>query len=451
MLLDTITSDDTVFLQGKFISMAVGNTGTLGTRTATPNGFNDYGKGEVTNLGMYVDLDGFGTGKTSTMQDAIAMGAIVERFNIGYSVNGVRHVEGNTQFGRSTITNSDSRDLSDATAARAGWTGTTGDKLKVDQVMTLTDDAKYVKVEITLTNQSSSAMADLRYMRSVDPDQDISYKNLIKVVEQGGDGKDGALIAAYQPNGNNPFFYYTADDRAKVSTYNMINRDPYADNAYDNAQREGYSTTADQAININFAAGTLAAGATTKLVFYMGLTDNLSATVAEIKSQDGDTGPTPPPPPPPVDLAPIAANDKASTLNTESVSGNVLTNDRDPEGEALTASLVSGPANGTVTLQANGSFVYTAKVGFVGTDTFTYAASDGNSSDTAKVTLTVSAPDTPNEPTDLQKLLEAHSTIDGSAGSSDVLARSGRNAFYFDVDGVTGSDSVTLEGEDVLI
>ncbi|MEG3166562.1 hypothetical protein U1701_18555, partial [Sphingomonas sp. PB2P19] len=163
-------SDDTVFMQGKFISMAVGNMGTLGTRSATPAGFNAYDKGEVTNLGMYVDLDGFGTGKASPLQDAVAMGAIVERFNIGYSINGIKHVEGNTEFGTSTILNGDSTNLSDATAARAGWTGTTDEKLKVEQVMTLTDDAKYVKVEITLTNQSANTMADLRYMRSVDPD-----------------------------------------------------------------------------------------------------------------------------------------------------------------------------------------------------------------------------------------------------------------------------------------
>ena len=448
MLIDTITSDDTVFLQGNFISMAVGNTGTLGTTTATPKGFNNYGKGEVTNLGLYADLDGFGSGKASTLQDAVSMGAIIERFNIGYSVNGVRHVEGNTQFGTSTITNSDSRDLSDATAARAGWTGTTGDKLKVDQVMTLTEDAKYVKVEITLTNQSSAAMADLRYMRSVDPDQDVSYKNLIKVVEQGGDGKDGALIAAYQPNGNNPFFYYTADDRAKVSTYNMINRDPYADKAYDLAQREGFTATADQAVNINFAVGTLAAGAATKLVFYMGLTDNLSATIADIKSEGPTTPTPPPPPPPPVDLAPVAVNDSASTLNTKSVSGNVLANDKDPEGHALTASLVTGPANGTLKLQADGSFVYTAKAGFVGTDTFTYAASDGHSSDTARVRIQVSAAESL---TDLQKLLAAHNVIDGSAETSDTLAKTGSNAFYFNVDAHTGNDSVALDGGDVLI
>ncbi|CAL1518439.1 FG-GAP-like repeat-containing protein [Chitinophaga sp. MM2321] len=39
--------------------------------------------------------------------------------------------------------------------------------------------------------------------------------------------------------------------------------------------------------------------------------------------------------------------------------GNVLTNDSDAEGDALTASLVTAPVNGTVVLNADGSFTYT--------------------------------------------------------------------------------------------
>ena len=63
-------------------------------------------------------------------------------------------------------------------------------------------------------------------------------------------------------------------------------------------------------------------------------------------------------------------------LVTTSATG-VLANDTDIEGDPLTARLVSGPSNGTVALNADGSFSYVAKAGFAGIDTFIYQADDG--------------------------------------------------------------------------
>jgi hypothetical protein len=44
---------------------------------------------------------------------------------------------------------------------------------------------------------------------------------------------------------------------------------------------------------------------------------------------------------------------------TRRLAGNVLTNDTDVDGDALSAVLVSGPAHGSLTLNADGSFTYT--------------------------------------------------------------------------------------------
>ncbi|MFC4242840.1 esterase-like activity of phytase family protein [Gryllotalpicola reticulitermitis] len=54
------------------------------------------------------------------------------------------------------------------------------------------------------------------------------------------------------------------------------------------------------------------------------------------------------------------------------ISGNVL---RDDKG-ATAVVRSTQPSNGTVTVNADGSFSYTPKAGFTGTDTFTYTASD---------------------------------------------------------------------------
>ncbi|MCG8606422.1 Ig-like domain-containing protein, partial [bacterium] len=60
----------------------------------------------------------------------------------------------------------------------------------------------------------------------------------------------------------------------------------------------------------------------------------------------------------------------------------VLLNDSDIESNILTATLLAAPSNGSVVLNADGSFYYTASANILGTDTFTYLAhdSDGASS-----------------------------------------------------------------------
>ena len=55
----------------------------------------------------------------------------------------------------------------------------------------------------------------------------------------------------------------------------------------------------------------------------------------------------------------------------------VLANDTDVDSSTLTAAKRSDPADGTLTLNANGSFSYTPPSNYNGTDTFTYKASDG--------------------------------------------------------------------------
>ena len=67
----------------------------------------------------------------------------------------------------------------------------------------------------------------------------------------------------------------------------------------------------------------------------------------------------------------------------------MLANDTDADGNPLTAVLVTGPANGSLTLNPDGSFTYTPNPTFTGTDTFTYTAYDGTTTgNIATVTIT---------------------------------------------------------------
>ena len=99
----------------------------------------------------------------------------------------------------------------------------------------------------------------------------------------------------------------------------------------------------------------------------------------------------------PVGVADTYAATEDTALIVNAASG-VLANDTDSDGNPLTAILlpnvepstgiVRGPSNGTVTLNADGSFRYVPNANFAGRDTFVYKASDGNLV-SAETTVTV--------------------------------------------------------------
>ncbi|PKG50191.1 Ig-like domain-containing protein, partial [Olleya sp. 1-3] len=87
-----------------------------------------------------------------------------------------------------------------------------------------------------------------------------------------------------------------------------------------------------------------------------------------------------------------AIADINNTFQDQPVTGNVLTNDEDFEGDNQTVTANTDPANGTVTIDAAGNYTYTPNAGFTGEDTFTYTiCDDGNpqACDTATVYIEV--------------------------------------------------------------
>ncbi len=98
----------------------------------------------------------------------------------------------------------------------------------------------------------------------------------------------------------------------------------------------------------------------------------------------------------PPDAVPDAYVTDEDTALTVGAGAGVLANDSDADAEALTASLVVGPANGSVTLAEDGSFNYVPALNFNGTDSFTYAVRDETGlSSTATVTIGVAAVNDP--------------------------------------------------------
>ena len=127
-------------------------------------------------------------------------------------------------------------------------------------------------------------------------------------------------------------------------------------------------------------------------------------------------------PTPPVIPAPVAGDDSYSTDQDTALTAiaatGVLAND---SGSALTASLITGPQHGTLTLNANGSFTYTPTLGYSGPDAFTYQAQNisGTSQGTASITVIPAPPITPAPVAaddSYATAFNAALTVDASAG-----------------------------------
>lgn len=92
------------------------------------------------------------------------------------------------------------------------------------------------------------------------------------------------------------------------------------------------------------------------------------------------------------DKAPVAEDSAMETYKNLPGSGKLKVTD--PEGQAMTYTLIRQPKRGTVEIQSDGSFTYTPKKNKVGVDSFVYTATDpaGKVSREATVTVTILKP-----------------------------------------------------------
>ena len=95
--------------------------------------------------------------------------------------------------------------------------------------------------------------------------------------------------------------------------------------------------------------------------------------------------------------APIAVNDEFSSMQGDVVVGNLMNNDNEPNGESMFPSIVTPSPDGTVVINADGSFSFTPNPGFAGTTaSFTYRLTDNGfpaaSSNVATVVINISVP-----------------------------------------------------------
>ena len=168
-----------------------------------------------------------------------------------------------------------------------------------------------------------------------------------------------------------------------------------------------------------------------------------------------------------VDDSPIANADAATTNQEQAVSINVLDNDTDAEGGNLSIVSVSTPNNGTTAISGT-NVIYTPSTGYFGDDNFTYGVSDGQSTSTGDVSITIIRANRLPQPVDDTITLDAGTNInfDPRANDTDpdgdslgvtnltdpqngrVVTNSDGTVFYQPNDGFNGNDNFTYTIDD---
>ena len=235
---------------------------------------------------------------------------------------------------------------------------------------------------------------------------------------------DGSFIYAPAPgfSGSDQFTYTITDGNGNQDTATVQITVSEASNSPPDALNDAVATAFESAIDINVLAndsdpendplsvisntqpsnGTVAINPDGTLT-YSPNTGFSGSDVFEYTISDGQGGEDTAtvtvsvgsPPPPPEEQPPVAVDDSASTAEDTEVTFSVTANDFDPDGDldVGTVIVVSGPSNGSVQVNADGTIVYTPDADYNGADVFTYTVADsgGLVSNTATVNLQVSA------------------------------------------------------------
>ncbi len=152
----------------------------------------------------------------------------------------------------------------------------------------------------------------------------------------------------------------------------------------------------------------------------------------------------------PVNDAPAASGESIATNQDTAITASVLSNDSDPDGDALSVASVTQGANGTVVVNGDNTVTYTPVAGFTGTDSFTYTVSDGNGgTDTATVSVTVGTGVTLDGTPGDDNLAggSGDDTLNGYAGDDTLAGNGGADA----LDGGVGNDTASYKDSSAAV
>jgi len=151
----------------------------------------------------------------------------------------------------------------------------------------------------------------------------------------------------------------------------------------------------------------------------------------------------------PINDSPVAVDDSFTTDIGLPLQGNVLINDIDVDLDVLTTSVVEEPQFGSLSLDSNGNFEYAPNTSFASDDSFTYTASDVNTTSIlAQVSISVVDNSLNNDPDLLVNLHldDGSNPANDSSGNSHHGTLSGPT--YVSETGDGSQQSLEFDGTD---
>lgn len=140
---------------------------------------------------------------------------------------------------------------------------------------------------------------------------------------------------------------------------------------------------------------------------------------------------------------PIAFPDTVTTREDQALSGQLVATDADQDALSYALADDGGPANGSVTLNADGSYLYTPDPDFSGTDEFTFSVSDGKGGVTQS---TISIQVTPVAA--VPSLAVNDISVAGDSGpGANIKGTKGDD----ELSGTSGDDTISGKGGDDVI
>jgi len=305
------TTNDGVYLGGRYVQVGVrkndqiGKVGTDGANGVVPSGFhrrqlpdpslrldanNSWG------IGYMGNARGFDNDHRYTI-DYFLPGREVEGFYLGYTKNGIQNTCNNT-CGNSvediTQANSDTASL-----RIKGRLGT----LNFTSIFSLRMDDTYLKVEVNLENTGTSALNDVRFMRSVDPDNTVDvtlaqgdfntadesgriYRTkatILKTVTWDGysavsaESQSGDSYASLSGGKHAKITYFSRDPTSRASFGKSNNQwaptGVYDPNTWESALSKYSTKTTDSWISMAFRFAQIPAGESRAMTYFISMDD----------------------------------------------------------------------------------------------------------------------------------------------------------------------------------
>jgi len=266
-VVSTSVGDD-VFLGNDLIELGVSRAGSFGTGFSAPADFHSPGR-----LSFAFDADRFDAGNAPASNDFFLPGTPEEGWSVGFRLSNGGATNVFSNFAQQNIRNvaTNTTDVSVSGTAAAQTTGSVDGRLNLTQKVEIGADDTFFTTTLTLNNVSASELFDVRYLRSMDPDQEAIVQNEFRtindVLSNPTAGTGEAVVSAKGVN-SGISLTLLADNvsgdgiEARASAAGgLFHRDPYEFSHFE-TPADANGVTANDAITFVFKVDSIAAGGT---------------------------------------------------------------------------------------------------------------------------------------------------------------------------------------------